>query len=44
MSDQGGMVIENKNSRIILTAAQVAALKALLIATTEQRQWTKPTS
>ena len=33
MNDHGAMIIENKNSRIILSFAQVAALRAFLIAT-----------
>ena len=35
MSEIGGMVIENKYSRITLNVAQVAALKSFLIATNE---------
>lgn len=33
MNDQGGMVIENRSHRLALTAQQVAALRAFLIAT-----------
>jgi hypothetical protein len=36
MNEHGAMIIENKNSRIILSIAQVAALKAFLSATNNQ--------
>jgi hypothetical protein len=38
MNDQGGMVIENRSNRMTLTAQQVAALRAFLIATGDDIQ------
>jgi hypothetical protein len=38
MIDQGGMVIENRSKRMTLTALQVAALRAFLIATSDAIQ------
>jgi hypothetical protein len=38
MNDQGGMVIENRSNRMALTAQQVAALRAFLIATGDEIQ------
>lgn len=38
MNDQGGMVIENRSNRMALTAQQVAALRAFLIATDDETQ------
>jgi Arm DNA-binding domain len=36
MNNAGGLVIENKSSRIVLSSAQVTALKTFLIATDDQ--------
>lgn len=38
MNDQGGLVIENRSHRMALTAQQVAALRAFLIATGDEIQ------
>jgi hypothetical protein len=38
MNDQGGMVIENRSHRMALSAQQVAALRAFLIATGDEIQ------
>ena len=38
MDDQGGMVIENTSRQLALTANQVAALRAFLIATNDEIQ------
>lgn len=38
MNDQGGLVIENRSHRMALTAQQVAALRAFLIATGDETQ------
>lgn len=38
MNDQGGLVIENRPHRMALTAQQVAALRAFLIATGDETE------
>jgi hypothetical protein len=38
MSDQGGMVIENRSKRMTLTVRQVAARRTFLIATSDAIQ------